>query len=116
MKLVGFSLLLALAATGCVTKAQARRDAQAAFVAGQKSVLDRMTKGVTVVGPVVHPDVPWVSGLTLAQAIATAHYLDARDPRTITIIRNGETATVNPKDLVNGTVVPLQPGDVVEIR
>jgi hypothetical protein len=111
-----FSLLLALAAAGCTTKAQARRDAQAAFMAGQKSILDQQAKGVTVVGPVLHPNVPWVAGLTLVQAIATAHYLDARDPKAITIIRQGETATIDPKDLVNGTVVPLEPGDMIEIN
>jgi hypothetical protein len=75
-----------------------------------------MAKGVTVIGPVVHPQVPWVAGLTLAQAIATAHYLDSRDPKTITIVRQGEQTAVDPKDLVNGTVVPLEPGDVIEIR
>jgi hypothetical protein len=116
MKLLLFSLFLALAAAGCVTKAQARRDAQAAFVAGQKSILSQQSKGVTVTGPVLYPNVPWVAGLTLAQAIATAHYLDARDPKTIIIKRQGESATVDPKDLVNGTVVPLEPGDVIELR
>jgi hypothetical protein len=116
MKLFLFSLLLAFLAAGCVTKAQARREAQAAFVAGQNSVLERQPKGVTVIGPVLRPNVPWVEGLTLVQAIATAHYLDARDPKTITIIRQGEKATVDPKVLIKGTMVPLEPGDVIEIR
>jgi hypothetical protein len=108
--------LVALAVSGCVTKTQARRDVQAAYVAGQKSVLDRQSVGVTVVGPVMHPNVPWVVGLTLTQAIATAHYLDSRDPKSITIIRQGEKASLDPKDLINGTVVPLEPGDVIEIH
>jgi len=116
MKLFLFCLLLAFAATGCVTKAQARRDAQAGYVAGQKSVLSQQPVGVSVIGPVLHPNVPWVVGLTLTQAIATAHYLDARDPKSITIIRQGEKASMDPKDLINGTVVPLEPGDVIEIR
>lgn len=110
------SVVLVFAVSGCVTKAQARRDAEAAYVAGQKSVLSQLSKGVTVVGPVLHPNVPWVAGLTLVQAIATAHYLDARDPSSITIVRQGEKASLDPKDLINGTVVPLEPGDVIEIR
>jgi hypothetical protein len=116
VKFIWFSLLLALIATGCVSKSEARRREQAAFIAGRNSVQHELAAGVTVVGPVVHPQVPWVEGLTLAQAIATAHYLDSRDPKTITITRQGEQATVDPKDLVNGTVVPLEPGDVIEIR
>jgi hypothetical protein len=116
MKIFLFTLFLAFAAAGCTTKAQARRDVQAAFIAGQKSILDQQAKGVTVVGPVLHPNVPWIEGLTLVQAIATAHYLDARDPKAITVTRQGEHATIDPKDLVNGTVVPLEPGDVIKIN
>ena len=116
MKFFLLSLTLAFAVGGCTTKAQARRDVQAAFIAGQKSILNQQAKGVTVVGPVLHPNVPWVEGLTLVQAIATAHYLDARDPKAITITRQGERATIDPKDLVNGTVVPLEPGDMIEIN
>jgi hypothetical protein len=111
-----FFMLLVFAVAGCTTKAQARRDAQAAFLAGQKSVLSRQAYGVTVIGPVMNPNVPWVAGLTLVQAIATANYLDARDPKSITITRQGESASIDPKDLANGTVVPLEPGDVIEIR
>jgi hypothetical protein len=54
--------------------------------------------------------------LTLAQAIATADYLDARAPKQITITRNGESATLDPNVLLNGTDIPLQPGDMVEIQ
>ncbi len=115
MKIIWF-ILLAVAVAGCVSKSEMRRREQAAFVAGRNSVQRELAAGVTVVGPVVHPQVPWVAGLTLAQAIATAHYLDSRDPKSITITRNGEQATVDPKDLVNGTVVTLESGDVVEIR
>lgn len=116
MKLFFFSLLLALVAAGCVSNSEARRREQAAFIAGRNSVQNDLARGVSVVGPVLHPNVPWVAGLTLAQAIATAHYLDARDPKSIAIVRQGERAIIDPKDLVNGTAVPLEPGDVIEIH
>ncbi|HTA95838.1 MAG TPA: hypothetical protein VK769_06910, partial [Verrucomicrobiae bacterium] len=72
--------------------------------------------GVTVIGPVQTSQVPWVAGLTLAQAIATANYLDPHEPKQIVITRNGESARVDPNVLLNGTDVPLEAGDVVELR
>jgi hypothetical protein len=61
-------------------------------------------------------EVPWVEGLTLAQAIATANYTGFHNPKGITITRQGEQASINPKDLLNGHVVPLEPGDTITIR
>lgn len=116
MRLFLLSLTLLLAATGCVTKSQARREAQAAFVAGQKSILERHAYGVTVLGPVQNPNVPWVAGLTLTQAIATANYLDRTEPKAIILTRQGESAELDVNALVNGTVIPLEPGDVIELR
>lgn len=124
----GVSAILFLSAAlfcGCVSKskaqAQAQAQAQAAYLAGQNAALrqqpaQEQTPGVTVVGPVQNPDVPWVEGLTLAQAIATANYLDAQAPEEIIITRQGESATLSPDVLINGAEVPLQPGDVIEIR
>ena len=63
-----------------------------------------------------HPNVPWVEGLTLSQAIATANYTGLHNPKDITITRQGEQASINPKDLLNGHVVPLEPGDTITIR
>jgi hypothetical protein len=117
MRLVLAILTLALAACGSTTKAAARRQAQEAFMAGQRTaVLQQQSNGVTVIGPVRNPNVPWVAGLTLAQAIATANYLDYHDPKEIIITRQGETATVDPKSLINGVTTTLEPGDVIEIR
>lgn len=114
------ALLLAALAGGCTTQSQARAQAQAAFLAGQNAELRQQqqdqTPGVTVVGPVQNQHVPWVEGLTLAQAIATANYLDSHAPRKITITRNGESASLDPVVLLNGTDIPLEPGDVVEIQ
>jgi hypothetical protein len=114
-------LVLALAATGCTTSSKARLKEQNAFLAGQNAALrqqqtQQQSPGVTVVGAVQNPNVPWVSGLTLAQAIATANYLDSREPKQIIITRGGESATLDPKVLLGGAVVPLEAGDVVELR
>ena len=57
-----------------------------------------------------------MAGLTLAQAIATANYLDAQAPEEIIITRQGESATLDANVLLNGAAVPLEPGDVIELR
>ena len=54
--------------------------------------------------------------MTLLQALATANYLDARGPKQIIITRDGESATLKPDVLFNGDVVPLEAGDVIELR
>ncbi len=106
---------------GCVSKSKAQARAQQAYLAGQNAALrqqqaDAQSPGVTVVGPVQNPDVPWVEGLTLAQAIATANYLGQHDPKEIDITRQGESAKLAPKMLLNGANVPLEPGDIITIR
>ena len=78
------SLLIATSFCGCVTKSQARAQAQAAYLAGQKDALAKMAaaraghrhrwSGGT-------SQVPWVEGLTLSQAIATANYIGRHNPK-----------------------------------
>ena len=109
-------LFLALAAAGCTTSSSARLKAQNAYLAGQNAALQRQAAGVTVVGAVQNPHVPWVAGLSLAQAIATANYTGADAPKKILITRAGETAAMDAKVLLNGTDIPLEVGDVVELR
>jgi uncharacterized membrane protein len=111
-------LVLALVASGCTTRTKSRAQAQSAFLEGQNALLRQQQQraGVTIIGPVQNPQVPWVAGLTLAQAIATANYLDSGAPKEIIITRNGESATLDPNVLLNGAVVPLEAGDVVELR
>jgi len=120
MKILFAILILAVAATGCTTNSKARLREQNAFLAGQNAALRQQqqsqTPSVTIVGPVQNPQVPWVAGLTLLQAIATANYLDARAPKQIIITRNGESATLDAKVLLNGAVVPMEAGDVIELR
>ena len=59
---------------------------------------------------------PWVEGLTLAQAIATATYTAHGNPKEIILLRRGESATIDPKDLLNGRDVPLEPGDTITLH
>jgi uncharacterized membrane-anchored protein len=106
---------------GCVSKSKAQAQAQEAYLAGQNAALRQQEAqvqppGVTVIGPVQNSDVPWVEGLTLAQAIATANYLGQHDPKEIILTRQGESAKVAPKMLLNGADVPLEPGDTITIR
>ena len=111
--------LIATLFCGCVTRSQANAQARAAYLAGQKAAFASMAeqgKGVVIVGPVQYPNVPWVEGLTLSQAIATANYTGRRNPKSITITRQGDDISVNPRDLLNGHVVPLQPADTITIR
>jgi hypothetical protein len=112
-------LILMLVATGCSTKTQ-RLEAQHAMLVQQNAALQKQLaaslKGVTVIGPVENPFVPWVAGLTLAQALATANYLDADEPKEILITRQGETASLDTQALLSGAAVPLEMGDVIEIH
>ena len=119
-----FVLALTLSAAallaGCTTKSGAQAKAQQAYLAGENAALRQQQaaqfSGVTIVGPVQNSQVPWVAGLTLAQAIATANYLDSHEPGEIIITRQGESAKLDPKVLLRGAQVPLEPGDVIELR
>ncbi len=105
---------------GCTTRNKAGAEARAAFLAGQNAALRQQQTQqfptITVVGPVQNSTVPWVAGLTLSQAIATANYLDTHEPGQIVITRQGESAQLDPNVLLNGVAVPLEPGDVIELR
>ena len=111
-----------LAVSGCTTNSAARLREQNAFLAGQNAALRQQAQSasvfpaVSVIGPVEKASVPWVAGLTLTQAIATAKYLDLNDPQEIILTRQGESAKLNPAVLLNGAVIPLEAGDVVEIH
>ena len=132
MKFVLSILILACVTTSCSTKSKTRLEQQNAFLAGQNAAVRQQQTAqlaaqfpvVTIIGAVQNSSVPWVSGLTLAlgagvaglQAIATANYLDSKEPEEIILTRQGESATLPPKVLLDGTSIPLEPGDVVEIR
>ena len=112
--------VMAVSLCGCVTKSSADARVRLAYLAGQKSAYEKMKEqlpdSVFIVGPVKIPEVPWVEGLTLAQAIATANYTGRHTPREIIIFRQGEQASINPKDLLDGHAIPLESGDRITIR
>ncbi|HEY5041192.1 MAG TPA: hypothetical protein VIK53_04250 [Verrucomicrobiae bacterium] len=116
-------LFVALAMCGCMTKAKSRLEAQNAFLAGQNAALRQQqaqaamqTPSVTVLGQVQNSQVPWVAGLTLAQAVATANYIGPGEPKQILITRGGKSETLDANSLLNGTDIPLEIGDVIELR
>ena len=115
------SVLLSWVVTGCTTKATARLRAENAFLAGQNAALRQQPaapnfNGVKILGAVQNQLVPWVAGLTLAQAVATANYVGQVEPKQIIITRAGESAALNAKVLLSGKDIPLEVGDVVELR
>lgn len=104
---------------GCTTKAKAKADARAAYMAGQQQALERALQSrssVSILGPVRNPLVTWTAGLTLAQALVAADYYSRTDPKEILIVRNGQPLNVDPKQLLAGEDIPLEAGDVVQIR
>jgi hypothetical protein len=120
-------LLAGLLTGGCVSKSEAKLREKNAYLAGQNAALQQQqaqaaaqkaaqSPGVTIVGAVQNPQVPWVAGLTLAQAISTANYVGQNEPKQIIITRNGESAAMDASVLLNGTDVPLEIGDVIELR
>jgi hypothetical protein len=116
-------VLLAIAFAGCVSKSKANAQARKAYIAGQQETMVRMqqmqTQGqgpcVTVNGEVRNHVVPWTEGMTLAKALVAADYLGAADPAQIIILRNGVGKRVEPRQLLSGVDIPLQPGDVVHL-
>ena len=111
---------VALAATGCVTKATAQAQARAAYLAGQQEATARMQQSqagsasIRINGKVQIPILPWVEGLTVMKALVTAEYTGG-EPAQIIILHNGLASRVDVKKLLAGEDVPLQPGDVVQI-
>jgi hypothetical protein len=120
MKTLIALLLLSLAVSGCVTRTKARADARAAYLSGQKdafaTIAAAQRTGIKVFGPVQNPEVSWVEGLTLGQAIATATYTARGNPKEIILLRRGESAMIDPRDLLSGHDVPLEPGDTITLR
>jgi hypothetical protein len=120
MRFIFTILIIASVVSGCTTKSTARLRAENAFLAGQNAALRQSAapnfNGVTVMGAVQNQQVPWVAGLTLAQAVATANYIGQVEPKKIIITRAGESATLEAKVLLGGPDIPLEVGDVVELR
>jgi len=116
------AVLIAVSLCGCVTRSEADARVRAAYLAGQRNALAAMPAGqhtdtsVFIIGPVQKSEIPWVEGLTLTQAIATANYTGRDNPKEITLTRNGVMVNVDPNDLLNGHVIPLEAGDTIILR
>ena len=117
-----FTLVLLLAVTlftsGCVSNGGMSLDVQRAYIAGQEQALSQIhapPPPIHFEGQVKNDTVPWQDGLTLSQAIVAAVYDSMMNPRRIQLVRQGETIDVDPKELLQGNDMPLQPGDVVKI-
>ena len=112
-------LFLAVLAAGCTTQSKARAEAQKAYLAGQNAALQRaqaaQSPGITVMGPVQNSYVPWVAGITIAQAIATANYTSPTPPSKIVLSRQGEDAAIDANDLDRATQITLQAGDIITL-
>ena len=119
MKTVVILLVLAFAIAGCTTKSRSQMRARQAYLEGQNAALKQQQAtgaGITVIGAVQASFVPWVAGLTLAQAIATANYIGVNEPKQIIITRHGESAMLDAKVLLDGKDIPLETGNVIELR
>ena len=111
--------LLTAGACGCVSKAKARAQAQEAYFAGQREAMSLMKQkqspSVSVVGPVKNQTVPWTQDLTVAKAVIEAEYFAPEDPRHIIVVRHGRAIPIDPKRLLNGDDMPLEPGDILHL-
>jgi len=108
--------------SACVSKGKADANARAAFLAGQQqaAVMTRQMQlqgpTVTVLGEVQNSLIRWTSDLTLAKAVIAAAYYGRTDPADIVIQREGKETHYDPKALLGGQDVQLEPNDVVELR
>lgn len=105
-----------LAFTGCISKSKSQARVFEAYTAGQREGAQQQ-RTVTVLGDVKNHSIPWSQELTLAKALLAADYTGLRDPKQISITRNGEPHTVNVKNFLAGADDPLlDPGDTIEVR
>ncbi len=108
--------------TACVSKNNADARARAAFFAGQQQAaqMARQTQiqgpTVSLVGEVRNPVVRWTADLTLAKAVVAADYYGSVDPTEIVIQREGQENRYDPKTLLGGQDVQLEPNDVILLR
>ena len=117
MKFLFVIAVLALAGAGCVSKSQADAQARKAYLAGQEDAYKSMgmEEKVIVLGDVQKHEIPYVAGLTLGQAIATANFTGLHDPKVILVKRGDQETPVDPKKLLSGDEMTLQPGDIVTV-
>ena len=115
---LGLLLGVALGVSACTSASKARRDAQAAFEAGQRQAQQAQQNPVVYFrGPLRKLTVPWTEDLTLAKALLQAEYTGLWDPHRITLTRQGETYRIDPKRLLSGQDDRLlKPDDLIEVQ
>jgi len=60
--------------------------------------------------------VPWTDELTLAKALHAAEYFGDKDPTEILIVRSGKAIRYDPKKLLEGEDMPLEPQDLIQLK
>jgi hypothetical protein len=103
---------------GCVTKGTAKAQARAAFEAGRQQAMQELrqtSNQVTLDGQFQTSTLPWAQDLTLTKAIVQAGY-SGPDPTEILLIRNRTGRRIDPKKLLEKEDIPLQPGDIVQVK
>ena len=106
---------------GCVSSSTAKAREKAAYIAGRASAMEaqqsiQQVPMVRFSGPVVNSNVPWTPDLTLVRALVEAGYQAPHEPSTIYVVRNGRAIQMDVKRLLAGEDMPLQNGDMVDIR
>lgn len=106
-------------ASGCVSKATAKKQAQEAFRAGQQQAINRMQQQqgdvVRINGPVRQTTLPWTPNMTVASALVAADYYGP-EPSSILLVRDGRAMRLNTKELLAGRDVQLIAGDVIQVE
>ena len=124
--LLALILPLVLVVSGCTTKSSAQEKARAAYFAGEAQALSAQLAAqtpvgapgntVAIIGPVKVSALTWTPDLTLVKTIVAAEYIPEGEPGEIVITRHGRQIPISAAQLLNGDDVPVQPGDVVELR
>jgi hypothetical protein len=121
-------LLLAMALSGCASKAKQQAQIRRAYAAGEQAAHAQMEQAakqqqqlaidakVRILGRVRNPVLNWGPELTLARALVEAVYENTRTPSAITIYRNNHQLNIDPQQLLQGEDYPLFAGDIVYIQ
>lgn len=111
--------LLVLGLLGCASNKHEQTLAQTQFVAGQEEAFAQLQLSgiyvVRVVGPFKRTVLLWHKGMTLAETILEAGYLEEVAPTQFLIQRGPTALTVTPDSLLRGKDVPVEAGDVIRV-
>jgi len=117
---VGLAVVALHLVGGCASSQnKGPTEAQRQFAAGQEQAFAMLQQSgilvVRVVGPFEIPVVEWHDGMTLAEVILAAGYLEPHDPTQLLIQRGPTSLTIHPDLLLRGEDVPVEGGDVIHV-